>query len=146
MRATNVDAFFHLAKVALPRLAESGGSVVAVSSVSGLLGDWGQAGYNATKAALTNFVRSLALDWGGRGVRLNAVAPAFTFTGLNEDAGRDEASLAPHVNRVPLGRIGEPEDIAPAVLFLASEGARYVTGAVLTVDGGTSASTGQAHV
>jgi meso-butanediol dehydrogenase/(S,S)-butanediol dehydrogenase/diacetyl reductase len=146
MRATNVDAFFHLAKAALPRLAESGGNVVAVSSVSGLLGDWGQAGYNATKAALTNFVRSLALDWGGRGVRLNAVAPAFTFTELNEDAGRDEDSLAPHVNRVPLGRIGEPEDIAPAVLFLAGEGARYVTGAVLPVDGGTSASTGQAHV
>ena len=146
MRATNVDAFFHLAKAALPRLAESGGNLVAVSSVSGLRGDWGQAGYNATKAAVTNFVRSLALDWGPRGVRLNAVAPAFTFTELNADAGRDEASLAPHVNRVPLGRIAEPEDVAPSVLFLASEGARYVTGAVLAVDGGTSASTGQAHV
>ncbi len=146
MRATNVDAFFHLAKAALPRLAESGGNLVAVSSVSGLRGDWGQAGYNATKAAVTNFVRSLALDWGPRGVRLNAVAPAFTFTELNQDAPRDEASLAPHVDRVPLGRIAEPEDVAPPVLFLASAGARYVTGAVLAVDGGTSASTGQAHV
>jgi meso-butanediol dehydrogenase/(S,S)-butanediol dehydrogenase/diacetyl reductase len=145
MRATNVDAFFHLAKAALPRLAESGGNLVAVSSVSGLRGDWGQAAYNATKAAVTNFVRSLALDWGPRGVRLNAVAPAFTFTELNQDVPRDEASLAPFVNRVALGRPGEPEDIAPAVLFLASEGARYVTGAVLAVDGGTSASTGQAH-
>jgi meso-butanediol dehydrogenase/(S,S)-butanediol dehydrogenase/diacetyl reductase len=146
LRATNVDAFFHLAKAALPHLAESRGNLVAVSSVSGLRGDWGQAAYNASKAAVTVFVQSLALDWGGRGVRLNAVAPAFTFTEINQDAPRDEASLAPHVNRVPLGRIGEPEDIAPAVLFLASEGARYVTGAVLTVDGGTSASTGQAHV
>jgi meso-butanediol dehydrogenase / (S,S)-butanediol dehydrogenase / diacetyl reductase len=146
MRATNVDAFFHLAKAALPRLAESGGNLVAVSSVSGLRGDWGQAGYNATKAAITVFVQSLALDWGARGVRLNAVAPAFTFTEINQDVPRDEASLAPFVNRVALGRPGEPEDIAPAVLFLASEGARYVTGAVLAVDGGTSASTGQAHV
>ena len=146
MRATNVDAFFHLAKAALPRLAESGGNLVAVSSVSGLRGDWGQAGYNATKAAITVFVQSLALDWGARGVRLNAVAPAFTFTELNQDVPRDEASLAPFVNRVALGRPGEPEDIAPAVLFLASGGARYVTGAVLAVDGGTSASTGQAHV
>ncbi|WP_369252001.1 SDR family NAD(P)-dependent oxidoreductase [Geodermatophilus amargosae] len=146
LRATNVDAFFHLAKATLPHLAESGGNLVAVSSVSGLRGDWGQAAYNATKAAVTNFVRSLALDWGPRGVRLNAVAPAFTSTELNADVPRDEASLAPHVDRVPLGRVGEPEDIAPAVLFLAGDGARYVTGAVLAVDGGTSASTGQAHV
>ena len=68
LRATNVDAFFHLAKAALPHLAETSGSLVAVSSVSGLRGDWNQAAYNATKAAITNFVQSLALDWGPRGV------------------------------------------------------------------------------
>lgn len=145
MRATNVDGFFHLAKAALPHLAASGGNLVAVSSVSGDRGDWGQAGYNATKAAVSNFVRSLALDWGSEGVRLNAVAPAFTFTEMTEGMGRDEESLAPFVDRIALGRPGEPDDIAPAVLFLASEAARYVTGAVLPVDGGTSASTGQPH-
>lgn len=145
LRATNVDGFFHLAKAALPHLAESRGTLVAVSSVSGDRGDWGQAAYNATKAAITNFVRSLALDWGSRGVRLNAVAPAFTLTELTEGMGRDEASLAPFVDRIALGRPGEPEDIAPAVLWLASDAARYVTGAVLAVDGGTSASTGQPH-
>ncbi|MEU2351151.1 SDR family NAD(P)-dependent oxidoreductase [Modestobacter sp. NPDC049651] len=144
--ATNVDAFFHLAKTALPHLAETHGSLVAVSSVSGLRGDWGQAAYNATKAAVTNFVRSLALDWGPAGVRLNAVAPSFTLTELTEGVGRDDESLAPYVNRVALGRPAEPDDIAPAVLFLASDAARYVTGAVLPVDGGTSASTGQPHV
>ena len=146
LRATNVDAFFHLAKAALPHLAQSRGNLVAVSSVSGLRGDWGQAAYNATKAAVTNFVRSLALDWGAQGVRLNAVAPAFTLTELTEGVGRDEESLAPFRDRIALGRPGEPEDVAPAVLFLAGEGARYVTGAVLPVDGGTSASTGQPHV
>ncbi|GLZ55556.1 SDR family oxidoreductase [Actinomycetospora sp. NBRC 106378] len=143
MRATNVDGFFHLAKKALPVLAESGGNLVAVSSVSGLAGDWGQAGYNATKAAVSNFVRSLALDWGPRGVRLNAVAPALTRTSAVAAVTENPSLLETFVDRVALGRIGEPEDIAPAVLFLASDAARYVTGVVLPVDGGTSASTGQ---
>jgi meso-butanediol dehydrogenase / (S,S)-butanediol dehydrogenase / diacetyl reductase len=146
LRATNVDAFFHLAKAALPHLAASGGNLVAVSSVSGERGDWGQAAYNATKAAISNFVRSLALDWGAEGVRLNAVAPAFTVTDLTADMAQDEASLAPFVNRIALGRPGQPADVAPVVLFLASEAAGYVTGAVVPVDGGTSASTGQPHV
>jgi meso-butanediol dehydrogenase / (S,S)-butanediol dehydrogenase / diacetyl reductase len=143
MRATNVDGFFHLAKKALPLLAQSGGNLVAVSSVSGQLGDWGQAGYNATKAAVSNFVRSLALDWGSRGVRLNAVAPALTRTPAVAPVLEDAELLGRMVDRVALGRIGEPEDIAPAVLFLASDAARYVTGTVLPVDGGTGASTGQ---
>jgi meso-butanediol dehydrogenase/(S,S)-butanediol dehydrogenase/diacetyl reductase len=145
LRATNVDGFFHLAKNTLPHLAAVGGNLVAVSSVSGDRGDWGQSAYNATKAAITNFVRSLALDWGAQGVRLNAVAPAFTLTELTEGMGRDEESLAPFINRIALGRPAEPADIAPAVLFLASRGAGYITGAVLPVDGGTSASTGQPH-
>ncbi|SDY53012.1 meso-butanediol dehydrogenase / (S,S)-butanediol dehydrogenase / diacetyl reductase [Modestobacter sp. DSM 44400] len=146
LRATNVDAFFHLVKAALPHLAAPGGDLVAVSSVSGDRGDWGQAAYNAIKAAISNFVRALALDWGSAGVRLNAVAPAFTLTELTEGVGRDDASLAPFVDRIALGRPGEPEDVAPAVLFLASDAPPYVTGVVLPVDGGTSASTGQPHV
>ena len=145
MRATNVDGFFHLTRKALPVLARSGGNLVAVSSVSGLLGDWGQAGYNATKAAVSNFVRSLALDWGPAGVRLNAVAPALTRTGAVAAVTEDPQLLDKFVDRVALGRIGEPEDIAPAVLFLASDAARYITGTILAVDGGTGASTGQAR-
>jgi meso-butanediol dehydrogenase/(S,S)-butanediol dehydrogenase/diacetyl reductase len=93
-----------------------------------------------------NFVQSLALDYGRRGVRLNAVAPAMTLTPVTAGAADDPDVLAAAENRVALGRIGRPEDIAPAVLFLASADAAYVTGAWLAVDGGTSASTGQAHV
>lgn len=146
LRATNVDGFFHLAKATLPLLADSGGNLVAVSSVSGDRGDWGQAAYNATKAAITNFVRSLALDWGARGVRVNAVAPAFTITDITAPLAEDEQTLAAFTNRIALGRPGQPEDVPPAVLFLASEAAGYVTGAVLAVDGGTGASTGQPHL
>lgn len=145
MRATNVDGFFHLAKKSLPVLVESGGNLVAVASVSGLLGDWGQAAYNASKAAVSNFVRSLALDWGPAGVRLNAVAPALTRTGAVAAVTENPQLLAKFVDRVALGRAGEPDDIAPVVLFLASDAARYITGVVLPVDGGTGASTGQAR-
>ena len=146
LRRTNVDAFVYLAQRALPELEKSGGNLVAIGSVSGMRGDWGQSGYNATKALVMNFVQSLALDYGARGGRLNAVAPAFTRTEATAAVGTDEASLAPFVNRIALGRPGDPADIAPAVLFLASDDAAYITGATLTVDGGTTASTGQPHV
>ncbi|GAA3061981.1 SDR family oxidoreductase [Pseudonocardia yunnanensis] len=145
LRSTNVDGFFFLAKSVLPALADSGGNLVAVSSISGSRGDWGQAAYNATKAAVSNFVRSLALDWGTRGVRVNAIAPAFTVTELTQSLTKDQALMNRLGDRTALGRVAEPADIAPAVLFLASSAARYITGAVLPVDGGTSASTGQAH-
>jgi meso-butanediol dehydrogenase/(S,S)-butanediol dehydrogenase/diacetyl reductase len=144
-QATNVDGLFFLARRTLPLLADTQGSLIASSSVSGLRGDWGQSAYNATKGAVSMFVRSLALDWGARGVRVNAVAPALTRTPMVADVVNDADLLAKAENRIALGRISEPDDIAPVVLFLASDAARFVTGVVLPVDGGTSASTGQAH-
>ncbi|BBB92489.1 MAG TPA: SDR family oxidoreductase [Methylomusa anaerophila] len=146
LRSINVDAFFYLAQAAFPALQEVGGTLIATSSVSGLNGDWGQAAYNATKHAVSGFVRSLALDWGAKGVRVNAIAPAFTITDMTVNLASSPEQLTPFINRIPLGRPGYPEDIAPAVLFLASPDAAYITGVVLPVDGGTSASTGQPHV
>jgi meso-butanediol dehydrogenase/(S,S)-butanediol dehydrogenase/diacetyl reductase len=145
IRSTNIDGFVHVVRHCVGELEKSGGNVVVVGSVSGLRGDWSQAAYNATKAAIMNFVQSLALDYGPRGVRFNAVAPALTITDITKDIEDDEAALAAAVNRIALGRPGKPADIAPAVLFLASADAGYITGAWLPVDGGTSASTGQAH-
>ncbi|MCU1513506.1 MAG: family NAD(P)-dependent oxidoreductase [Microbacteriaceae bacterium] len=146
VKATNIDGLVFSAQAALPHLVTSGGNLVAVSSVSGLRGDWGQAAYNATKGAVNVLVQSLALDYGTRGVRINAVAPAFTQTPMSAGVGSSEAALAPFNNRIAIGRPAVPEDIAPAVLFLASADAAYITGAILPVDGGTSASTGQPHI
>ena len=146
LRRTNVDGFFHLAQATLPELAKTGGSFVATSSVSGLRGDWGSAAYNATKGAVSLFVRALALDWGARGVRVNAVAPSITNTEPVAGVTGNDALRRQFEHRVPLGRIAETDDISPVVLFLASDAARYVNGVILPVDGGTSASTGQARL
>lgn len=146
LKATNIDGLVFSVQAALPHLVRSGGNIVAVSSVSGMRGDWGQAAYNATKGAVNTLIQSLALDYGTRGVRINAVAPAFTQTSMTAAMGTTDVELAAFNNRIALGRPAQPDDIAPAVLFLASRDAAYITGVILPVDGGTSASTGQPHM
>jgi meso-butanediol dehydrogenase/(S,S)-butanediol dehydrogenase/diacetyl reductase len=145
MYGVNVDGLYHVVVAAVPHLQKSGGNLVAVSSVSGLSGDWGQAAYNSTKHAINGLVRSLALDYGERGVRFNAVAPAFTMTEMTESIWGNDQDLSDFTNRIALARPGRAEDVVGPVLFLASDDASYITGAILTVDGGTSASTGQPH-
>lgn len=140
---TNVSGVFHGARAALPHLIRSKGCIVNTSSVSGLGGDWDMSFYNASKGAISNFTRALALDHGRDGVRVNAVAPSLTFTGMTEDIKANPELLAKFAERIPLGRGAEPEEIASVIAFLASDDARFVTGVVLPVDGGVSASNGQ---
>jgi meso-butanediol dehydrogenase/(S,S)-butanediol dehydrogenase/diacetyl reductase len=99
--------------------------------------------YNAAKGAVTNFTRALALEYGSQGVRINAVAPSLTTTEATADLQKSDALMAAFRDRLPIGRAATPEDIAGVIAFLASEDARFVNGAILSVDGGLHASNGQ---
>jgi len=105
--------------------------------VVGLSGYRGLSVYSATKAGLDGFTRALARELGGRGITVNSVAPGYLRTEMSH--GLDEAQLTQIARRTPLGRLGEPEDVAGAVRFLASDEARFITGVTLVVDGGLTA-------
>lgn len=142
MRSINIDGIIHLARAAVPALRQSRGSFTAISSIAGMGGDWRQVGYNATKGAVNAFVQSLALDVGRDGVRVNAIAPAFTATQQTQERLDDPAFWLALRDRLALDRPATPNDIARAALFLASPDAAYITGVILPVDGGTTASSG----
>lgn len=144
MFSVNVDSLFYLTKYAMPHLLKTKGNVVQTASVNGLGGDYMSWAYNATKHAVVGMVRSLCIDYGPKGVRINAVAPAMTATDMNRSVWTVPEKVAPFIERIPMARIGQVEDIARAVMFLASEDAAYITGQVLCVDGGVTASDGQA--
>lgn len=132
---TNLTGAFNVVRPALRgMMRRRGGSIVAVSSVVGLTGNAGQANYAAAKAGLIGFVRSLARETGSRGVRVNAVAPGYITTDMT--AGLADEQREAILEATPLGRLGEPEDVASACAFLCSAEAAFVTGSVLTVDGG----------
>ncbi|MBR1195732.1 SDR family oxidoreductase [Bradyrhizobium sp. AUGA SZCCT0240] len=141
--ATDLDGVFYGCRAALPHLEKTKGSIVNTVSVSGLGGDWGMSPYNAAKGAVVNLTRALALDLGRKGVRINAVCPSLTRTGMTSDMMDDEKLLTKFAERIPLGRVCEPDEIAAVIAFLASDDASFMTGANVTVDGGVSASNGQ---
>lgn len=141
--AIDVDGVFFGCRAALPQLLKNGGNIVNVSSVSGLGGDWNMSFYNAAKGAVSNLTRSLALELGGKGVRVNAVAPSLTATALTSGTTADRALMERFADRIPMGRAAEPEEVADVILFLAGHGARFVNGVILPVDGGLMASNGQ---
>ena len=141
--ATNVDGAVYAIRACLPHLLETKGNIVNVSSVSGIGGDSGLAFYNASKGALTNLTRALALEFGPRGVRVNAVNPSLTKTEMTADMAENAELIAKFMDRVALRRAAEPEDVADVIAFLASDDARFVTGVNLPVDGGVSSSNGQ---
>ena len=139
----NVQGTFNCLKAAWPHLIERKGCVVVTSSVSGIGGDWGMVAYNASKGALTNMVRALALDYEKTGVRVNAVCPSFTKTDLTAEMQEDEELVGAFETRIPMGRAAEPEEVGDVIVFLASSDARFVNGVNLPVDGGIFASSGQ---
>lgn len=141
--AVNVAGYFHMAKAAMPELVKVSGAIVMTSSVSGLGGDWNMFAYNTSKGAVSNMVRAMAMDAGKDGVRVNAVNPSFTRTGMTEDMVNDPGLVAKFQERMPLGAPEDPDGVAAAMAFLASDDARLITGVNLPVDAGLMASNGQ---
>jgi meso-butanediol dehydrogenase/(S,S)-butanediol dehydrogenase/diacetyl reductase len=144
--AVNVDGVYFGCRAALPHLLARGGTIVNVSSVSGLGGDWGGAVYNASKGAVSNLTRALALEFGAKGVRVNAVNPSFTITELTAGMAENAALMAKFADRIPMGRPARVEEVAAVIAFLASSDASFVNGVNLPVDGGVSASNGQPNM
>ena len=131
----NLKAAFNLTKiVARGMMRRRSGVIINVSSVVGLMGSPGQANYSAAKAGLIGLTKSLARELAPRGIRVNAVAPGFIDTQMTADL--DARTREALVARIPMGQLGQPEDVAPVIRFLAGPGARYMTGQVIVVDGG----------
>jgi NAD(P)-dependent dehydrogenase (short-subunit alcohol dehydrogenase family) len=140
--AVNLDGSFLCARAAGRHMVAAGrGAVVNVASIMGLVGGvhYPNLAYHSAKGALVNFTRALACEWAARGVRVNAVAPSFARTRLTEPLLADAAMAQRLIADTPMGRFAEPEEVAAAILFLASDAASMITGAILPVDGGWTA-------
>jgi len=133
--AVNLKGAFNMTRaVTRGMMKRRSGSIVNITSVVGITGNPGQANYSASKAGLIGLTKTVARELASRGIRCNAVAPGYIATDMT--AALDESQTAALKDRIPLGRLGTPEDVAEVVRFLAGPSARYITGQVLTVDGG----------
>jgi 3-oxoacyl-[acyl-carrier protein] reductase len=132
---TNLSSVFYTCRaVARPMMKKRSGSIVNISSIVGVHGNWGQTNYAASKAGIIGFTKSLARELGSRNIRANVIAPGYVKSQLTDVLPEDATKAM--VDNTPLGRIAEPREIAGAVRFLASDEASFITGDVLLVDGG----------
>jgi len=136
--AVNLHGAYYMTQAAARRMKEQGrgGSLIAISSISALVGGGTQAHYTPTKAGVHSLMQSCAIALGPYGIRCNSVMPGTIATDINKEDLADLGKRAYMEKRIPLGRLGEPRDVAGCVVFLASDLARYVTGAAVLVDGG----------
>lgn len=131
----NLKGTFLFARAAArPMMKSRSGRIINIASVSGLMGNPGQVNYSASKAGVIGLTRTVARELAGRNVTVNAIAPGFIATDMTSALGED--ILEQVRKEIPLGRLGDPQDVADAVLYLASEAASFITGHVLTIDGG----------
>jgi meso-butanediol dehydrogenase/(S,S)-butanediol dehydrogenase/diacetyl reductase len=146
--AINVSAIFYACKYAVPAMrARGGGAIVNVASISGISGDYGFGAYSASKGAVVNYTRTLALDAACDNIRVNALCPgAIADTAMRVGTHGSEQDQREWVENIPLGRRGLPAEMANVITFLASSEASYMTGAIIIADGGMTAHTGQPNV
>ncbi|MGM0592989.1 MAG: 3-oxoacyl-ACP reductase FabG [Pseudomonadota bacterium] len=132
---TNLKSVYRMSKACLrPMTKARKGRIISIASVVGLMGNAGQSNYAAAKAGILGFTKSLAREVGARGITVNAVAPGFIDTDMTRELSDEHKQLL--LNQIPLARLGQPEEIASAVAFLASAEAAYITGETLSVNGG----------
>ncbi|WP_088636044.1 SDR family NAD(P)-dependent oxidoreductase [Phaeobacter sp. 22II1-1F12B] len=142
----DVHGLHYVTEAARSWLEAEGGAVVNTTSVAGLGGDRAMEAYDAAKGAAVQLTRALAIDFAPKGVRVNAVCPTLTHTAMSRAAENQPEKLEAFLKAIPLRRVGEPEEVAAAILFLASGDASFITGVALAVDGGITAGNGQPHL
>jgi NAD(P)-dependent dehydrogenase (short-subunit alcohol dehydrogenase family) len=137
--AVNVKSVFLCARAVIPEMAKGGGGrIINVASVTGIVASPGRAAYCASKGAVVMLTRAMALDGAAQNINVNAICPGVVVTAMTEGSLRDPATMQEKLDKTPLGRLAQPEEIAPAAVYLAGPGGSFVTGACLVVDGGWS--------